>query len=457
METIDDILRAPAEEAIKALKNKRVVVPAWEDLRKEYDVRLHPVMDQSVYPDVVDSDGRVERVTRVVYDYQRLATCRMSELICGIPVKRTYSPENSTQEELAGYIERVFERNRIDSVNVERTRMLFAGCEVFTLWYAVPQPNRLYGFDSALKIRCRNFSPMMGHDLYPLFDDGGDLVAMSIGSKTADGVECFDAYTADKHIQWRKAKGQQGWSLNTDETHTLGKIAGVYCYRPTPIWEDTSGLVSEMEWTMSRNGNYLRRNSKPIFYIASNDNIDYGQERDENKEFRTILQVAPDARLGYATWEQAIDNLKYHVSELRQLFFTTLQIPDWSYESIKATPMSGEARKQLYIDCHLKVKDESGRLLEMFDREVNVVKAFLATLLPGSAAGELEALAVENEITPYTMDDEQDTLGNIALAVNNKLISRKEGIRMLGWSRDVDKTYGAIMEEAEEDVTSHAF
>lgn len=456
MMEIEEILRRSDEEAVKVLRTKRVKVPSWEELRKEYDVRLHPVMDRGAYPDVVDDAGRVEKVTRVVYDYQRLATARMSELVCGVPVKRVYSPKNATEEELAGYLESVFERNRIDSVNVERTRMLFAGCEVFTLWYAVAQPNRLYGFDSPVKVRCRNFSPMLGHALYPLFDESGDLVAMSIGSRTDDGVECLDTYTDSRHVQWRLGKGKE-WSRVVDEGHSVGKIAGVYAYRPSPIWENTSGLVYEMEWAMSRSGNYLRRNSKPIFYIASSDSIDYGREGDENSEFRTILQVSPEARLGYATWEQAIDNLKYHVSELRQLFFTTLQIPDWSYESIKSTPMSGEARKQLFIDCHLKVKDESGRLLEMFDREVSVVKAFLRTILPEAVRGDLEALSVESVITPYTMDDERDTLSNIALAVNNRLMSRKEGIQMLGWSKDVDKTYGEIMEEAEEDVTSHAF
>ena len=119
--------------------------------------------------------------------------------------------------------------------------------------------------------------------------------------------------------------------------------------------------------------------------------------------------------------------------------------------------MSGEARKQLFIDCHLTVQDESGRLLEMIDREGSVVKALLRTILPEAVRGDLEALSVESVITPYTMDDERDTLSNIALAVNNRLMSRKEGIQMLGWSKDVDKTYGEIMEEAEEDVTSHAF
>ena len=194
--------------------------------------------------------------------------------------------------------------------------------------------------------------------------------------------------------------------------------------------------------------------AKP-FNVCLHD-LDY-QHDEKQKHYGVSMQdVMEDFLMArYELWQN--QGLKYHVSELRQLFFTTLQIPDWSYESIKSTPMSGEARKQLFIDCHLKVKDESGRLLEMFDREVSVVKAFLSTILPEAVRGDLEALSVENVITPYTMDDDRDTLSNIALAVNNRLMSRKEGIQMLGWSKDVDKTYGEIMEEAEEDVTSHAF
>ena len=51
---------------------------------------------------------------------------------------------------------------------------------------------------------------------------------------------------------------------------------------------------------------------------------------------------------------------------------------------MKSNPMSGESRKQLFIDAQLKVKDESGRLIEFLDREMNVVKAFLKTMLPES-------------------------------------------------------------------------
>ena len=86
----------------------------------------------------------------------------MTELVTGIPVKRVYKPENERQKEVAAFIESIYERNRIDSVNNERCNMLFAGCEVLTLWYAIDERNALYGLNSPLKLRCRNFTPMLG-------------------------------------------------------------------------------------------------------------------------------------------------------------------------------------------------------------------------------------------------------------------------------------------------------
>ena len=127
---------------------------------------------------------------------------------------------------------------------------------------------------------------------------------------------------------------------------------------------------------------------------------------------------------------------------------TQLQLPDWSYESMKSTPMSGESRKQLFIDAQLKVKDESGRLLEFFDREVNVVKAFLKLALGEKFSDAVDALSVENEVTPYTITEEKDTINNLLSANGNKpLMSQRESIEQLGWSSDVDRTMQEITEE----------
>lgn len=425
-------------------------------LREEYDPKKHPVMNKAKYPDITNDDGSMTFVTRITYDLQRLAVKRMTELVTGIPVKRVYKPENDRQQEVARVMEKIYERNRIDSVNIERCNMLFAGCEVMTLWYAVEERNHLYGLDSPLKLRCRNFSPMFGDELYPLFDEYGDLIALSVGYNRKVGgktVSYFDAYTSDRHI---KFSNDGGWQIVEDEPITLGKIPGIYGFRPTPIWEDTSKIVYEMEWAMSRNGNYLRENSKPLFVVFADDAISYGDEATDDPhqaKGKAVMQYPKGSSAAYITWQQAVENLKFYISELRQSFFTQLQLPDWSYESMKATPMSGESRKQLFIDCQLKVKDESGRLIEYFDREVNVIKAYVKTILGEGYASDIDALPVENEITPFSINDDKDTIQNLALANGNKpMISQRESVEMLGWSTDVDKTMEEIAAESKIDL-----
>ena len=460
MATIHDIINKerPASEIIADLKDKSLPVPAWggvggkKGLVSEYDPKKHPVMNKSIYPDITEENGKIDYVTRITYNLQQLAVKRMTELCCGIPVKRVYSPEDEKQKEVSRYMERIFTCNRIDSVNNERLTMLFAGCEVLTLWYAIEEKHNKYGFDSPLKFRCKNYSPMLGDNLYPLFDEMGDLIALSIGYKrkvATKTVSFFDSYTADHHYKWSD-NGSGGWTLiEEDDITRIGKIPGVYAWRPTPIWEDTSNIVYEMEWAVSRNGNYLRKNSKPLFCVFADEEIKYGNEGDEKEEFKSVLQYPKGSNAGYVTWAQAVENLKFHISELRQTFFTQLQLPDWSYESMKANPMSGESRKQLFIDAQLKVKDESGRLLEFFDREVNVMRAFMKVVLGKEYHEAIDALPVENVITPFTITEEKDTISNLMLANGNKpIMSQRESIEEYGHSDDVDATLEEIKQES---------
>ncbi len=458
MITIEEILQSggSAEQIIAALKEKIINVPLWGGrfgLEKEYDPRKHPVMNKGKYPDIITEEG-IQPVTRITCDLQRLATKRMTELVCGIPVKRVYKPENDRQKEVAAFIEAIYDRNRIDSVNIERCCMLFAGCEVLTLWYAVEQPNVLYGQQTPLKLRCRNFSPMIGDDLYPLFDEYGDMVAMSVGYRRKVGrktVDFFDTYTATKHIKWSTESGQ--WAEVENDDITLGKIPAIYAWRPSPIWEDTSKTVYEIEWALSRNGNYLRDNSKPLFIVFADDVINYGNEKSPNKEFKSVMQYPKGSTANYVTWSQAIDNLKFYIEQLRSLFFTQLQLPDWSYDKMSQQALSGESRKQMFIDAQLKVKDESGRLIEMFDREMNVVKSFAKVMLGDSYAADIDALKVDMQITPFAITDESDTIKNLMTANGGEpIMSQRESIERFGQSEDVEQTLREIAEQKTVDI-----
>lgn len=457
MATIQEILdkNRAIDDIIKDLKETDIEIPEWDTLEKEYNPLLHPVMDTALYQDIVD-DGVTTKVSRVVQDMQRLAVKRMTELAVGIPVKRNYYPKDEQQKEVAKYFEAIFARNRIDSVNIERCNQLYASCLTLTLWYAKEERNSVYGFDSPLKLRCRNYSPMLGHHIYILKDEYSDVIAISVGYEVKQGtkkVECFHTYTSDTHTVFVKNEG--GWE-RTDEPITIGKIPAVFTYRPAPIWENTSQIVYEIEWAMSRQGNYIRANSKPAFGIFSDEDIDYGSEKDYMD--RLVLQLPKGSDARFITWEQSNEAVKMYVEFLRSSFFTQLQLPEFSFETMKTTPMSGEARKMIFIDAQLKVKEEAGRLLEMFDREVNVVRAFLHVMLPSDYAEAIDALEIECEITPFTINDERERIENIVTACGGKPIaSQQQGIALLGWSDDVDKTLEEIRQQDMTDLSEPSF
>lgn len=403
-----------AADIIASLKEKSVTLPAWKDLEAEYDPKKHPVMDDTKYLDRVEEDGTTTKVTRVTYALQKLAVKRLNELCFGIPVKRVYDiPEGRDDlQEVADVMEAIFKANRINSVNVERGTSLFASCESMTLWYAEMRDTNYGGYKSKLKLRCVNYSPMRGDEIYPLFDEYDDLIALSVQYRRKQGTTettYFDTYTADHHYKWSSvSEGENSsdsaeYELVDNEDIAIGKIPAIYMYRPTPAWEDTSGIVYEMEWAMSRNGNYLRDNSRPLFVVFADEEIPFGKEPPANAADKSVLKYPKGSNAAYVTWQQATDSLRFHITELRQIFFTQLQLPDWSFDNMKAVPQSGESMKQMFIDAVLKVRDEEGRLVEACDREINVVKAFMKNMMP-ERADVIDELDVDVVITPCMLD-----------------------------------------------------
>jgi hypothetical protein len=441
-----------AKLIISDLKRKSVTVPAWSELKKQYDPKLHPVVTDKTYKDKVTKKG-IEKVTRITLGLQKLATKRMTELIFGIPVKRVYKCENDQEKQAADIMEAIFTKNRIDSVNIERGRYLFASCEAVTLWHSQEQGVVYAGQKSKLKLRCKNFSPMNGDSLYPLFDEYDDMIALSIEYTRTENektIQYFDTYTAYEHIRWRTEGGKTEEELR--ENIELQKISGIYIRRPEAIWEDQSDNVYEAEWSSSRNGNYIRKNSRPNWVVFADEKVKYGKESANDNEGRNVLQYPANAKAGYQTWEQAIDSLKYHVDEIKRNFFSELQLPDMSMENMKATPMSVESRQMVLIDAQLKVTDESGAWLEFFDREINVVRAFMKKMYPKLAAA-IDSLSVEVVITPYRIFDESETINKLSNATGGRqIMSRKTAISHLGYVDDVEEELNQILEEEMQNV-----
>lgn len=438
----------PLSDVITDLKEKSVELPSWSDLVKMYEPSLHEIVkDKTSRRDKVRKDGTTEIASRVAIGLEKLLVSRMTSFTFALPPKRVYHNTDGSDKRklIAKALELIYKYARIDSENINRGKAYYASCEVFTIWYAVKSVNTLYGFKSNYKLKCKTYSPMDGVSLYPLFDELGDMIAMSFEYKQRvkdQEVVFFETFTADTHYKWM-ASGK-GWKeVTKPEEIIIGKIPGVYGCRPTPVYYGLSNLRKEIEYALSRNSDIVAYNASPILKVAGNI-----QGTEEKGETRRVYRVESGGDVSYVSWSQANEALKYHVDTMMKMFFMQSQMPDISFDNMKGLGNIGyDARMTLLTDAHLKIGEESGAWIEFLERECNVIKAFLAAI-NSSLADEIDNVEVEHIITPFIQNDEKSDIDNAMSACGGKaIISQIEAIKRAGLSSDPEQTLKQIQKE----------
>lgn len=452
------------EKLINEIKQaKNIAVPKWSKLVKEYDPTKHKVRtDREILKDIVKADG-VERSARVVYGKQRLAVRRMTQMAFSIPVKRIYNiGDDEVKIAQAKAMEAIYKRARIDAVNIKRMAAYFACCEMATIWFPVKAKNNYYGFESDYKLNCISFSPMEEKysrisqaEIYPVFDKYRDLVKLAFEYTIKEGkenVKYFQVYEAEKDVLYRNKNGK--WEQVDEPSEVpIGKIPAIYLWRPIPIYEDITDNVTEIELSLSRESNILRKNSAPILGIRGK--LLTGKATGEVA--REVYQIEGDGGIEYITWQQQIEAMKYYIETLDRKIDEELQLPNFSLENVKGLGnVTGEARKTLLTEPHLKVGDESGDIIEALERECNVIKAFLGKMNRkwADSIGELE---VEHVITPFIQNDEASEIDKVTKATQKPVMAQKTGIKILGMVDDVDAEYQLLQEEAESERNQDLF
>ncbi len=447
----DELFTGTIDEIITRLKNKSISIPSWGKLEKDYDPTKHRIVhDQINRRDKIRKNGIVEKAARIHIGLEKLLTSRTNEFMFSIPVKRIYSniEVNETRQAIAKAIEAIYKHARINAENKRRGIAYFASCEIFTLWYTVKAKNTLYGFNSEYKLKCKTFSPMGDVNLYPLFDEYDDMIAMSWEySKTIKNqvVTYFETFTEDKHCRWKQNGGSWEEEMSEDVV-VIEKIPGAYHSRPYPIWHGLSHIREDIEYTLSRNSDVIAYNSAPILQVAG------ALKGIENKgESQRVYRVENGGNVSYVSWQQAIEALRYQVSTLKDLFWSQGQMPDISFEQMKSLGNIGyDARQTLFMDAHLKIGDESGSWIEFFERECNVIKAFLKQMKQ-EWASEIDNVDIEHVITPYIQNDESTEIDKWTKANGGKpLVSHLESIQNAGLSADPNQTLEQIQKEEEE-------
>lgn len=432
----------PADEVIKDLRVVNKDVEPWSKIEKDYYPEKHRICTDN-RRDKIRGDGGVEKASSIHLGLEQLIVRRMSEFIFGIPVKRVYYNADGERQKIVDALERIYQHARIDAMNYERSKYYFASCEASTLWYSVEKENTFYGFPSKYKLKCANYSPMNGYEIYPLFDEMSDLVAISFEyQKTiADKrVSFFETFTEDRHILW---KNEDGWKVEIDAPLKIGKIPIIYIQRSKPLFYGLSHIREEVEYTLSRNSDVVAYNCAPILKVSGL------VSKGENKgEARRIYRTENGGDVSYVSWSQANEALKYHVDTLLKMFFMQSQLPDISFDAMKSLGSIGyDARQTLFMDAHLRVRDEQGAFIEFLDREMNVVKAFLKQANT-EWSNDIDDIEVEHVITPYVQNDIQADIVKWTTACGGKpIMSQLEAIKQFGYSDDAEETLRQIQQE----------
>lgn len=452
-------------DMLSFLKTKAYDIPSWSKLKKDYEPELHEIVNDHISR----KDRGLDKACRTPLALEKLLVSRMSQFMFAIPTRRVYHNVDGDTDKMAitHALDAIYKHARIDTENMSRAESFFAACEFFTIWYLVKSDNNLYGFPSQWKLKCRTYSPMDGVELYPLFDDNLDLIAMSFEyTRRVAGQELrfFETYTQSSRFRLMQSastgdmadslKMKSVWSLvGEPEPIVLGKIPGAYFHRRQcrPLFDGLQGLRRDTEYTISRNSDVIAYNSAPILKVVGNR---VGNE-EKGEDYR-LFEMDEGGDVEYVTWSQAQEAVNNHINTNLRFFFMQAQMPDISFSTMANLGSIGyDARQTLLTDAHLKVGSESGEWIEGFERETNVIKAFLPILNPAWATEEwlrkINDVDVEHVITPFIQGADRAKAEYLMECTAGKpIMSQREAIAELGYSNNAEETMRQINQEAED-------
>lgn len=480
--TLEELLqgKTPAQQ-ITALKLRRNCPPAPKVklLDDQFNPPRHRINDRAYRPDKPIKNTRKvlrqgkeveekyierwEEVNRIAVSLQKKIVNTAVSFVFAIPVQQKADTEKGSKEEIVFNAQKaILSKNKINSFNRRIARELFRYGEVAEYWYPVElglgegKKKNLYGINTSYKMKVQLFSPGLGDELYPYFDESGDLVAFSrqyyIEDELGKEQVYFDTYFADKILRYHKSGGGV-WILESEAPNPIGKIPIVYYCQPGPEWEDVQPLIDRLEKLLSNFGETNDYHSSPKIFV--NGKITGWSKKGEAG---AILQGEKDAKAQYLSWDHAPESVKLELDTLLRLIYSLTQTPDVSFDSVKGIGnVSGIALKLLFMDAHLKVYDKAELFGEGFQRRNSILGSYIGEM-DVTYKDVAENLFIESVFTPYMIDIKDEYLKTLIQATGGKaVLSQEKGVELADLTTDPKEEYKRLQREAKEDNTYDVF
>lgn len=447
--TIKDVFaESDLAKRIANLKKQKPTINATQaDVEKAIDVKKHEIItDTAKRPDktVTYDTGRekangdpetsikIVLVNRISLALQKLIVNRAVSFLFGNPVKTdTDEDKNEKIRPIAKALLAILKDNKINSHNRKVARLLFQYTEVAEYWYPRPQtkPNKKYGFDVDAKIKVKIFSPKFGDQLFPFFEETGDMTAFSRQYISKDennnDITYFETWTDNSYTRWKQVKGT--WLEDTPtQIFPLEKIPIVYGTQENYEWYDAERLINRLEVLLSNHADTNDYHASPKI-VAKGDVKSFGQKG----EAGAIIEMSgPEGSVEYLQWTQAPEAVKLEIDTLLRMMFMTTQTPDISFEAVKGIgTTSGVALKLLFSDAHLKVQDKEEIFDDYLSRRNNIIKAYIGAMNK-TLVNTAEEVEANSTVTPFMIDDQSQTIIDLQTAVNAGILSKKTAVAL---------------------------
>jgi SPP1 family phage portal protein len=395
---------------------------------KQYHVDGHESIDTAKRPDKVvttDQGTKTVPVTRLGLPVQKQIVALAAAFLCGNPIKLSSSPEDDNGKNMLAVVKRTWEKNKLDYDSKRIAKLLFSETEVAELWY-VEKPDAEYwsgtvNADRPFRLRMKVLANSLGDELFPVFNNAGDLVAFGRGYQTkVDGktIDHFDLYT-DEKIYFGISRGN-GWEIEKEEPNQFKKIPVIYYCQPAPEWSDVQSLIDRWEKTLSNHSDTNDYFASPMVKVTG-----------EIKGFATkgesgkVIELKDGADAAYMSWDQSPKSLELEFKNLRSLIFDMTSTPDISIEQMKSLgTYSGIALKMLFLSAHLKAADKEENFGQCIQRRINLIKSAMAVI--NISLKDATSLSITPVFEYYLPKDEEGIINMLVGATGGKPIMTQE-------------------------------
>lgn len=378
-------------------------------------------------------------LNRVSLALQKLIVSRKAAFVTGGDLSLNAKPITPQEEELYNEVLSTWKKNKLQFKNTDIFKRMASETECAEIWYSDVK-------DRVVSMKMNVYSPSMGFDLVPVFDNLRDLIAFGLKyEKKSDTTTTnhLDLYDAERILKYVQTPGNT-WQLESTIEHNYGKIPVIYYGIIAPVWTDVQNMIERLEILMSNFADTNDYNGSPILFA---EGVITGWA--DKGETGKVIQGEGGAKLSYVNWDSAPEAIRMEIEKLTNFIHTITQTPDISFAEMKGLgDISGAAWDRLMIDAHLNAIDyHNGVYGEGIQRRINFLKSALVAINSDLTS------AIDLDITPvfglFKLDSEVERI-DTAMKANGGLpvMSQKESIQYVGLSDDADKTISEIKSDA---------